>query len=181
MLAEKFRVVVLERESHPGLHSTGRSAALFSEIYGGETIRALSRGSRDFLYSPPAGFAESPLVRPRGTLHIATVGQENGSTTLPTSRTWRPRSAGSTARGARSCPILREDYVVAGVVETGSADLDVNALHQGWLRQLRVRGGRLLVNSEVNTLEHTGAAWKLTTADSSIQADVVDQCGRRMG
>jgi D-arginine dehydrogenase len=38
---------------------------------------------------------------------------------------------------------------------------------------LRARGGRLLVNSEVNTLEHTGAAWKLTTADASIHADVV--------
>ena len=86
MLAKNLRVVVLERESHPGLHSTGRSAALFSEIYGGETIRALSRGSRDFLYSPPEGFTESPLVRPRDTLQIATVGQEkqlNDFSSLP--------------------------------------------------------------------------------------------------
>jgi D-arginine dehydrogenase len=174
MLAETLRVVVLERESHPGLHSTGRSAALFSEIYGGETIRALSRGSREFLYSPPAGFAESPLVRPRGTLHIATVGQEqrlNDFASLPDVAPAIRWLNGLAARA--SCPILREDYVVAGVLETASADLDVNALHQGWLRQLRARGGRLLVNSEVNTLEHTGAAWKLTTADSSIHADVV--------
>jgi D-arginine dehydrogenase len=49
---------------------------LFSEIYGGETVRALSRGSREFLYSPPPGFAESALVRPRDTLHIATAEQE---------------------------------------------------------------------------------------------------------
>src|SRR6202023_2876988 len=98
MLAETLRVVVLERESHPGLHSTGRSAALFSEIYGGETIRALSRGSREFLHSPPPGFATPPLVRQRA---------------------------------------------------------------------------RLLINAEVNTLEHTGAAWKLVTADSTFHADVV--------
>src|SRR6201999_32131 len=66
VLAENLKVAVLERESHPGLHSTGRSAALFSEIYGGTTIRALSRGSRKFFYSPPADFAAAPLVKPRG-------------------------------------------------------------------------------------------------------------------
>ena len=173
MLAETLRVVVLERESHPGLHSTGRSAALFSEIYGGESIRALSRGSREFLYSPPADFAESPLVRPRGTLHIATAGQEQRLRDFASLPDVAPAIRGWTAPGRASCPILREDYVIAGVLETASADLDVNALHQGWLRQLRARGGRLLVNAEVNTLEHTGAAWKLTTPHSSIQADVV--------
>jgi D-arginine dehydrogenase len=174
ILAETLQVVVLERESHPGLHSTGRSAALFSEIYGGATIRALSRGSREFLYAPPAGFAESALIRPRGTLQIATVGQEqrlNDFASLPDVAPAIRWLDGAAARAL--CPILREDYVVAAALETASADLDVNALHQGWLRQLRTRGGRLLVNAEVNTLEHTGSAWKLTTAASSIHADVV--------
>lgn len=173
-LAETLRVVVLERESHPGLHSTGRSAALFSEIYGGETIRALSRGSREFLYSPPPGFATSPLVRQRETLHIATAAQEErleDFASLPDVAPAIRRLDGAAARAM--CPILREDYVVSGALETASADLDVNALHQGWLRQLRARGGRLLVNAEVNTLEHTGSAWKLTTADSTLHADVV--------
>jgi D-arginine dehydrogenase len=173
-LAETLRVVVLERESHPGLHSTGRSAALFSEIYGGETIRALSRGSREFLYSPPPDFAQSPLVRPRDTLQIATAEQEqrlDDFANLPDVAPAIRRLDGAAARAL--CPILREDYVVAGALETASADLDVNALHQGWLRQLRARGGRMLVNAEVNSLEHTGSAWRLETSDSIIHADVV--------
>jgi D-arginine dehydrogenase len=174
-LAETLRVIVLERESHPGLHSTGRSAALFSEIYGGETIRALSRGIREFLNSPPPGFTEVPLVRPRGTLHIATTGQEQrleNFSRLPDIASAVRWLDGAAVRAC--CPILRENYAVAGVLETASADLDVNALHQGWLRQLRARGGRLLVNSEVNTLERAGiAGWKLTTPDSVIRADVV--------
>ena len=45
-LAPRARVVVLEREAHPGYHSTGRSAALFSETYGTPQVRALSRASR---------------------------------------------------------------------------------------------------------------------------------------
>src|ERR1700761_4139573 len=70
-LARTHRVIVIEREEHPGYHSTGRSAALFSEIYGNGVVRALSRASRDFFYNPPPGFAEHPLVKPRGSLYIA--------------------------------------------------------------------------------------------------------------
>src|SRR5688500_12020347 len=63
-------VLVLEREAQPGLHSTGRSAALFSESYGGPQIRALTRASRSFLEQPPRGFVDHALLSPRGALVI---------------------------------------------------------------------------------------------------------------
>src|ERR1700729_1402534 len=47
-LARTHRVAVLEREDFPGYHSTGRSAALFSDIYGNPPVRALSRPSPHF-------------------------------------------------------------------------------------------------------------------------------------
>jgi D-arginine dehydrogenase len=173
-LAETLQVAVLERESHPGLHSTGRSAALFSEIYGGTTIRALSRGSREFFYSPPPDFAAAPLVKPRDTLQIATAAQlphleefANLPDIAPAVH-WVDASAVLAA-----CPILRPGHIVAGVMESASADMDVNAIHQGFLRQLRARGGRLLVNSEVNTIEHTGTHWKVSAGGRAFQADVV--------
>ncbi|WP_397535867.1 FAD-dependent oxidoreductase, partial [Roseateles sp.] len=53
-LSSRCRVLLLEQESQPGYHTTGRSAALFSEIYGNQTIRALTRASRRMLESPPA-------------------------------------------------------------------------------------------------------------------------------
>jgi D-arginine dehydrogenase len=173
-LAETLKVVVLERESHPGLHSTGRSAALFSEIYGGPAVRALSRGSREFLYSPPADFTDSPVVRSRYTLHIATARQQSqleAFANLPDIAPAVRRLNGTEARAL--CPILRDGYVVSAVLETASADLDVNGLHQGWLRKLRAHGGRLLVNAEVTTLEHTGSTWKVETPNGTFQADVV--------
>lgn len=173
-LAETSKVVVLERESHPGLHSTGRSAALFSEIYGGEAVRALSRGSREFFYSPPEGFVSAPIVRQRSTLHIATAEQRSqldAFATLPDIAPAIRRLDGAAARVL--CPVLRDGYVVSAALETASADLDVNGLHQGWLRKLRAHGGRLLVNAEVNTLEHTGSAWKIVTPGHIFQADVV--------
>ena len=174
-LAETLKVVVLERESHPGLHSTGRSAALFSEIYGGEAVRALSRGSREFFlfatrrlrFGPHRTAALDPAHRDRGTAQPTRRLRESpGRGAAP--------CGGSTAPQARTlCPILRDGYIVSAALETASADLDVNGLHQGWLRKLRAHGGRLLVNAEVNTLEHTGAAWKVVTPEHTFQADVV--------
>ena len=69
------KVLLLERESQPGYHTTGRSAALFAETYGNAPIRALTVASRDFLMNPPAGFASVPILTPRGALHIGTTQQ----------------------------------------------------------------------------------------------------------
>mgnify|MGYP002350232202 CR=1 FL=1 len=69
------RVLVLERESQPGYHTTGRSAALFEEHYGPAQVQALTRASRAFYDTPPAGFADAPILSPRGVLYIATAAQ----------------------------------------------------------------------------------------------------------
>src|SRR4051794_30946145 len=74
-LASGASVVVLEREQACGYHATGRSAASFTENYGTSTIRRLAKASRAFLTSPPAGFAEHPLLRARGSLTIARADQ----------------------------------------------------------------------------------------------------------
>ena len=54
-IAAGSRVLLLERERQPGYHTTGRSAALFTETYGNEVKRALSHASKTFLQQPPAG------------------------------------------------------------------------------------------------------------------------------
>src|SRR3546814_19618801 len=70
-------VVVLEQESQPGYHSTGRSAAMYMETYGTAHTRALTRAGRDFYQHPPAGFVEHPILPPRGVLYIGRTGQED--------------------------------------------------------------------------------------------------------
>ena len=74
-LSQTRRVVLLEAESQPGYHSTGRSAAMFMESYGTATIRALTRASRAFYEAPPEGFASTPLLAPRGALYVGTPAQ----------------------------------------------------------------------------------------------------------
>jgi len=174
LAAEGLKVTVLERESFPGMHSTGRSAALFSEIYGSAPVRALSRASRDFLFDPPAGFAEAPLVRTRGALHVASADQLrdlDAFAALPDVAPAVVRMQGEDARAL--CPILRPDFVAGGVLETGSADIDVDALHQGWLKDLRAKGGRLVVDAGVTALSRANGAWRVATSAGAFEAAVV--------
>ncbi|HSW25806.1 MAG TPA: FAD-dependent oxidoreductase, partial [Burkholderiaceae bacterium] len=65
-LAPHAKVLLLEREALPGMHSTGRSAAMFMESYGPPQVRALTRASRAFYEAPPSGFADAAILAPRG-------------------------------------------------------------------------------------------------------------------
>ena len=174
ILAGAHKVVVLEREAFAGMHSTGRSAALFSEIYGGEPVRALSRASHDFLFSPPPGFVDTPIVRARGALHLASVSQAPALDALCALPDIGPSIRRlNAAEVLAQCPILRPEYVGGGALETASADVDVNVLHQGWLRQLTARGGELVVNADVRALHPEAGGWRIVTGDSTFKARIV--------
>jgi D-arginine dehydrogenase len=174
VLAERLNVLVIEQESQPAHHATGRSAALFSAIYGGEAVRALSRGSQAFLYEPPAGFAEAPLVRRRGSLYIARADQAAAFEAFASP----PDVAAAVRRLEPSealalCPILRPDHAAFAALEPDSADVDVHALHQGYLRRLRAEGGRLVTDHAVEALEKTPEGWRVRTGGTSFAAPVV--------
>lgn len=76
-LSRRARVLLLERESQPGYHTTGRSAALFAESYGTPQVRALTLASRAFFEGPPDGFADHPLLGDRGALFVGTSEQKD--------------------------------------------------------------------------------------------------------
>ncbi len=174
LLSAKHRVALLERESMPGYHSTGRSAALFSEIYGNEAVRALSRASRPFLFAPPEGFAPTPLVRPRGSLYIARSDQlaalRDFLASADVAAAVRPASADE---ALAMCPILRRESVAAAVLEAQSADVDVNALHEGYLRQFRRSGGTLVTQAGVDALERNGGLWRVSAQGKTFSSPLV--------
>src|SRR2546426_4338313 len=144
-LANHGRVVLLERESLPGYHSTGRSAAVLTENYGNSIIRRLTVASRQFLENAPDGFASSPLVSSRGVLWIAREEQRNTlATVLSEARQLVPSiQAVDCPEAKRLCPVLREEYLAAAVLEPEAMDMDVHAIHQGFLKSFRGRNGEL--------------------------------------
>src|SRR5215510_8072817 len=118
-LANHGRVVLLERENLPGYHSTGRSAAVLTENYGNSIIRRLTVASRGFLENAPEGFTSSPLLSPRGVLWIAREEQRDRLTAaLGEARQLVPSiHAVDCPEAKRLCPVLREDYLAAAVLE----------------------------------------------------------------
>lgn len=173
-LAASRSVALLEAETHPGYHSTGRSAALFSAMYGSQTVRALSRGSREFFHRPPADFADAPLVKPRGALYIATPAQQaaiDSFAELPDVAAVTQRL--SAAETLETCPILRPERVAQGVMEPDASDIDVDALHQGYLRQLRNRGGELFTEHPVDGLMRKTGRWVAKSGERLFAAPIV--------
>ncbi|HEX6980174.1 MAG TPA: FAD-binding oxidoreductase [Alphaproteobacteria bacterium] len=175
ILSATRRVVVLERESQPGYHATGRSAALFTETYGNETVRALTKASRAFLAAPAPGFAEAPLLTPRGSLVVARADQRAPfETALEAARRLVPSVERIGAEAARArVPALRADYVADAFLEPAAMDIDVHALHHGFLRGLRARGGRLVTDTEVLGMTRIGRDWRVETRAGAYTAAIV--------
>jgi len=173
-LAEHVVVRLLEMEDHPGYHSTGRSAARFSEIYGNSTIRALSRASRSFFFSPPAGFSSVPLVKARADLIFAQTAQrESLEAYVESIRPGDCIERLSAERTLRLCPILRPDALAGAILDHSPADIDVHALHQGYLKLLKARGGSITTAAEVVGLERKSDSWRISTRGAMLRAPVV--------
>lgn len=159
------RVTLIEAEDQPGYHTTGRSAAFYAESYGGAAVLPLTRASRDFLVAPPDGFAEVPLVRSRGALHL-----------------FRPAQAGEAQRRADALAALAPaihltealpDQVLAtgrfagAIADPDCQDMDVAALHAGFLKGMARGGGHLRCGAGLVSAERQAGRWQLTLADGS--------------
>ena len=174
-LAPHASVIVLEQEQQPGYHATGRSAALFMESYGTAQVRALTRASRAFLDRPPAGFANQSLLSPRGALLVAAPGQE-----LELEAHWQLlRSMTPHARRldpAETCalvPVLRLEKVLGSVLEPDATDMDVDAIHQGYLRGVRHAGGAIVCNAPVTALQRERGVWRVHSGSELYEAPVI--------
>lgn len=174
-LAPHGRVVLLERESQPGYHSTGRSAALFLESYGPPQVRALTRASRAFFDAPPEGFAEHPLLSPRGAMVVAEHGDEAElEDWWEVLRAVTPRAERlDTAAACARVPVLRPERIAGAVLEPDAADMDVHAIHQGFLRGLRRAGGQVACDAELTAVARRGDRWRVEAGGRVFEAPVL--------
>lgn len=163
-LARLGRVTLLEMESAPGYHSTGRSAAVFSEYYGNAAVRALTAASRPFYADPPPGFGR-PLLTPRGTVALGPAGAEeqfraalaDGLSAPTPVRELDPEEV------QRRCPIVRRGWYTRALLRPAVMDIDVDAAHQGFLRGVRAAPGRVVTSAQVRRLARRGGMWRAAT------------------
>lgn len=174
-LAPHARVIVLEREPLPGYHATGRSAALYTVAYGTPQVRALTAASRAFFDAPPAGFADHPLLSPRGELVVDFTGDaEELQRQYASSKASVPDMRLLNADEACALvPVLRRDQVQAAMLDPSAADIDTDALHQGYLRGIRQHGGEIHSNREVLSIQRDGDAWRVDCGAEHYRAKVL--------
>ena len=176
-LAPHAKVVVLEREPVAAYHTTGRSAALHSETYGSPEIRAITVASGRFYRQPPAGFADHPLLTPRGALIAGRAEQEADlqkaaaefAALVPSVR-WL-----DAAETLSRQPLLEPAAAAGGAIfEPEADDMDVAAIHGGFLKGARAAGGVLRLNAEVARLQRRDGLWTIGLRDGeSVRARTV--------
>ncbi len=167
-------VLLVEAEEHPGYHATGRSAAFWTESYGGPDVQPLTAASYPLLATPPASFAEHGFLTPRGALHIGTTADEHAALDMQNA------FAASDIRIDRVDPAFIgaripgvKDVWQTGLWEPSCSDIDVACLHQSYLAAAKRAGVRLAVRAPVRELKWMNGAWHLSTNSGAFTADII--------
>jgi D-arginine dehydrogenase len=163
-IGDAASVVLLEAEAHPGYHSTGRSAAFWSETYGGLFVQPLTTASEPFL-------RERGFLRPRGGLHLAREARALEPLQAEHAGKVRLQSLGR-AEIEAMVPGLRPGWDAA-LHEPTCTDIAVAGLHAFYLAAARRAGAVLLTDAALRAAGREGGLWRLDTAAGPVEADVL--------
>ncbi|NML06059.1 FAD-dependent oxidoreductase [Sphingomonas sp. G-3-2-10] len=161
-LAPHARVLIVEAEAQPGYHSTGRSAAFWSETYGGPAIQPLTSASEEGL---------RPYLEPLGSHHIARADERalvdeylaefDGSGVLLEEVDPRERIPG-----------LRDEWVYC-VSEPTCAYIDVGGLHGAYLKTAKQAGADLRLSAGLESVVRENGLWMLRTRAGAFEAGIL--------
>jgi D-arginine dehydrogenase len=166
-IGARASVVILESEDVAGYHATGRSAAFWSETYGGPAIQPLTTASGDAL---------APYLQPLGSLHVGRSTDEAAAEAL------LAEFAGTGVPLERVDPRehvqgLRDEWTV-GVMEPTCAYIDVARLHADALAAARRAGAQVLLGASLGRARRAAGRWRIETAAGEVGAAVlVDAAG----
>ena len=166
-VAPHASVLILEMEEHAGYHSTGRSAAFWSETYGGPAIQPLTTASAD-------GLAD--FLQPLGALQIGRAEDRPRLDAFLSAF----RDSGIDLQEvdpAGLIPGLRPEWVL-GVREPTCAYIDVAGLHGRCLATAKKAGAELALRAPFRSARREGADWIVEAGDRTVAAGVlVDAAG----
>ncbi|PEQ14645.1 FAD-dependent oxidoreductase [Novosphingobium sp. PC22D] len=160
-LEGRARVVLIESEEAPGYHATGRSAAFWTESYGGPGVQPLTSASGPAL-------RDLGMLSARAALTIGRSGQEREVADF--ARKFADLGVVvellDHARLADHIPGLRGEWTL-GAFEPSCCDIDVAALHQHYLVAARKAGAHVRCRAGLRAARREGGGWRLDLADGS--------------
>jgi D-arginine dehydrogenase len=180
-------VLVIERETQPGYHASGRSAATLVELDPIPALQKLKMLGGRFLREPPTGFAERPLLERAGVLSllreppqwamlrevVAACEPEGLRLERLTSREANERLGG----------VLQEGEVAGAAFLPDDGFIDIHELLTGYMRHAKRRGVEFRFDVEVTgILRESGECRGIATKGGAIRARrVVNAAGAWVG
>lgn len=163
-LAAHASVLLIEAEDTPGYHATGRSAAFWSETYGGPGVQPLTSASGSYL-------TQTGFLQPLGSLHIGRTEDAAAAdafiaefaTSGITLERVDPRAI---------VPGLRADWTI-GISEPSCAYIDVAGLHQHYLARARRAGAEITVRARLVAAARETGGWRIEAPDATWQAGII--------
>jgi D-arginine dehydrogenase len=165
-MAEGASVVLLEGEAQTGVHASGRSATKFHYALGNPLVRQLTRASRALFESPPPEFEELALAKRASVLVHARATELAELEAVAADIAPFVTIETLDESGLRElCPLLKVggEHSVRGLADHDCLTIDQHALMQGYMRQLRARGGRIVTDARVAGIARRGRVWEVTT------------------
>ena len=174
-LSKNSSVAILERESHAGTHSSGRSAAVFIESYENYTVSDLTMDSKEFLLHPPKGFSDNDLMRRRGGLSLVEEGEEKLADEFLDFWSHRCPSLKMIDKDDVSSrvPAIKPGAFVYGIFDQELYDIDVNELLSGFSRSIRQHKGEFFFDFGVEKMGFDGKQWLINGREQSISGSIV--------
>ncbi len=163
-LAHQASVVVLEAEDAPGYHATGRSAAFWSETYGGPDVQPLTTASGPVLRA--AGH-----LAPLGSLHIGRAGDAAAMDTFLAAFAASDVVL-ERVDPAAFVPGLRAEWTL-GIQEASCAYIDVAALHAACIGTARRSGTSFVTGAALSEAVYADGRWTIETGAGRYQARIL--------
>lgn len=169
-------VLLLEAEEQLAHHTTGRSAAMFLPGYGNPVVRGLTRASRADFDRLAERFELAPLLEPRPLLWIADEESQPALDAELEVASGLRRLGG--AEAVERCGCLRTDVLTGAAVDEQAQEIDVMALHGGYVRALRGLGGEVVRSARVHDMARREGVWEVRAGELTVRArTVVDAAG----
>lgn len=160
-MSELGSVIVLEAEDALAHHASGRSAALFEPRYGAPAVVGLSMASEAYFRSVPG------VLSPRGLL---LVGKADNAEAFEHDLVDMAFDRISVEDAVAIVPILNRDVVARAGYAAHAEDVDTDLLIQGFAREAKGRGARILTKARVSAIAKYGAGWRVESAAGTYTA-----------
>lgn len=159
---------LLEAEERPGYHSTGRSAAFYTETYGGPQVQPLTTASKQWYFTTENPATQALTVTKRGALHVNW--DEPASALKALYEDLKPLSPSikqvDASMCVEHCDILPGDAIRGGLYDPDCCDIDVANVHDLFLRQAKKNGAELRAGFRVSRIDRRRGVWNVAAQNA---------------